>query len=75
MSVYKQGAEARIYIQEFLGKKCLVKERFKKSYRHPDLDKSLTNQRMKNEVRALIRCRQCGGYSCAMMLTSQFISL
>lgn len=60
MEFSKQGAEAKLYCTEFLGKKCVVKERFKKLYRHPELEASLTSQRMKNEVRALIKCRQCG---------------
>jgi len=62
MDVYKQGAEARIYLTTFLGKKCVIKERFKKSYRHPQLEENLSTQRLKNEVRALIKCRQCGMY-------------
>jgi len=58
--VFKQGAEARLYITDFLGKKCLIKERFKKLYRHPELERSLSSQRVKNEVRAIVKCRQCG---------------
>ena len=64
MEVFKQGAEARLYITEFLGKKCLIKERFRKLYRHPELERSLSTQRVKNEVRAIVRCRQCGMYQC-----------
>ena len=60
MDFQKQGAEAKVYVTTFLDKKCLVKERFKKLYRHPELEKSLTTQRLKNEVRALVKCRQCG---------------
>ena len=34
----------------------LLKERFKKKYRHPTLDASLTKQRIAGEARALMRC-------------------
>ncbi|KAL8619475.1 hypothetical protein ACOMHN_011826 [Nucella lapillus] len=56
----KQGAEAKLHKCMFYNKPCLVKERFKKKYRHPVLDKSLTTQRLKSEVRAMLRCRTNG---------------
>ena len=56
----KQGAEAKLFRCKFYGKNCIIKERFKKSYRHPALDISLTSQRMKSEVRAMLRCRMNG---------------
>ncbi|XP_071085496.1 EKC/KEOPS complex subunit Tp53rkb-like [Haliotis cracherodii] len=56
----QQGAEARLYSGSFYGRPCMVKERFSKSYRHPTLDKSLTSQRIKGEVRAMLRCRTQG---------------
>lgn len=76
--VFKQGAEARLYITDFLGKKCLIKERFKKLYRHPELERSLSSQRVKNEVRAIVKCRQCGEldiYYYGYTLTSNHIEL
>ncbi|XP_020897280.1 EKC/KEOPS complex subunit TP53RK [Exaiptasia diaphana] len=59
-SVIKQGAEARIYAENFYGKPSIVKERFKKSYRHPSLDEKLTRRRVGQEVRAIVRCRKAG---------------
>jgi len=56
----RQGAEARLHLGTYLGQKALVKERFSKKYRHPDLDFRLTKDRCKAEVRALIRCKQLG---------------
>ena len=50
-----QGAEGKIYIGEFLSKKCLVKERFKKRYRVEELDKKLTKERMLSESRNILR--------------------
>lgn len=49
-TLISQGAEGRLFETTFLGKPCLMKERFKKSYRHPALDEKLTNKRMSLEV-------------------------
>ena len=40
----KQGAEARVYSCMYLGKPAVVKERFVKTYRLPELDKKLTHR-------------------------------
>lgn len=56
----KQGAEAKIYSGTFMGCPAIIKERFSKAYRHPELDKSLTVQRTKAEVRSIMRCRMIG---------------
>jgi len=53
----RQGAEARLYTGTFLGQKSVVKERFSKKYRHPQLDDRLTKERLKGEVRSLMRCK------------------
>ncbi|KAK6629175.1 hypothetical protein RUM43_002992 [Polyplax serrata] len=55
-----QGAESRIYVETYLGKEMLVKERFQKNYRHPELDNHLTRERMKAECRNIVRCKQFG---------------
>jgi len=55
-----QGAEAKLFRLNFHGNEALVKERFSKKYRHPQLDKNLTQQRVNAEVRALTRCRMAG---------------
>ncbi|XP_076604903.1 EKC/KEOPS complex subunit TP53RK [Chaetodon auriga] len=56
----KQGAEARVYRAQFLGKPTIVKERFPKRYRHPSLDEKLTHRRTVQEVRSILRCRRAG---------------
>ena len=56
----RQGAEAKLYIGTFLGQKSIVKERFTKKYRHPKLDERLTKERLKGEVRSLMRCKTAG---------------
>lgn len=39
---------------------CIAKERFKKSYRHPDLDQYLTSRRVAQEARSLYKCKKAG---------------
>lgn len=56
----KQGAEAKLIIGEFNGQRCLIKERFQKKYRHPDLDSQLTKERMRAESKAISRCSAAG---------------
>lgn len=58
--IIKQGAEGRLYLGEYKGEKCLIKERFIKKYRHQDLDTQITRQRMKAETKAAGRCQTAG---------------
>lgn len=60
MSVIKQGAEAKLYIGEFNNQQCLIKERFVKHYRHPELDTHLSKERMRAESKAITRCQAAG---------------
>ncbi|XP_031616591.1 EKC/KEOPS complex subunit TP53RK [Contarinia nasturtii] len=60
MVIIKQGAEAKLSLGEFCGKKCLIKERFVKHYRHPDLDTHLTKERMRAESKTAARCEAAG---------------
>lgn len=53
----RQGAEAKIYTGSFLGQKSIAKERFSKKYRHPQLDDRITKERLKGEIRSLMRCK------------------
>jgi TP53 regulating kinase-like protein len=55
-----QGAEARLFRCLYFGRRAIIKERFIKTYRHPDLDSSITLQRLKGEVRLLTRVKQLG---------------
>ncbi|CAG8628534.1 578_t:CDS:2 [Paraglomus occultum] len=59
-NLVKQGAEARIYTTSFLTRTAIAKERFKKAYRHPTLDKKLTDRRLVQEARCLVKCRSIG---------------
>lgn len=60
MELVKQGAEARVFRLSYLGLPAIVKERFKKHYRHPTLDEKLTHRRMLQECRSMLRCRKAG---------------
>jgi len=55
-----QGAEARVRSGSYLGRPAIIKERFRKRYRHPELDAKLTRQRVVAEARCLARCRRAG---------------
>ncbi|KAI6204917.1 Non-specific serine/threonine protein kinase [Aphelenchoides besseyi] len=60
LKLLSQGAEARLYRCVFLGKPAVMKERFTKHYRHPELDRRLTKERIRNESRAIVKCKQMG---------------
>ena len=51
----KQGAEAKVYIgkDENTQTDVILKERFIKTYRQSDLDKSLTKKRTRSEEKVL----------------------
>lgn len=57
LKILKQGAEAKLYICNYLGRPTLIKERFEKKYRQPELDIAITKERIKNEARAIVRCK------------------
>jgi len=58
-----QGAEARVYLAPGVvpgDALSIVKERFEKKYRHPELDSKLTKQRFNGEVRAMVKAARAG---------------
>lgn len=60
MEIFKQGAEARLYKYKLFGNNVIVKERFCKKYRHPQLDLKLTHKRTLQEARAMLKCHKAG---------------
>lgn len=56
----KQGAEAKLYKGTYLNQPAIIKERFLKKYRHPDLDTKITHDRIKAESRIISRCFNIG---------------
>ncbi|CAA6662773.1 unnamed protein product [Spirodela intermedia] len=59
-TLLKQGAEARVFESNFIGRKSIVKERFSKKYRHPALDSKLTLKRLNAEARCMTKARRLG---------------
>ncbi|KAI6171522.1 Non-specific serine/threonine protein kinase [Aphelenchoides bicaudatus] len=59
-SLISQGAEARLFRCCYLGKDAILKERFVKNYRHSELDRHLTKERIRNESRSILKCKQVG---------------
>jgi len=57
-----QGAEAKVYKGSLTpgAQPILLKHRFRKHYRHPTLDASLTKSRVAGEARALLKCLRSG---------------
>jgi TP53 regulating kinase-like protein len=55
-----QGAEGRVFAVTFLERPAIVKQRFKKTYRHPVLDAKITRSRLVGEARAIARARKLG---------------
>jgi TP53 regulating kinase-like protein len=53
-----QCAESKVFDCSFYGHRAVMKHRFPKTYRHPDLDTKLREQRTAREARALARCRK-----------------
>ncbi|XP_029177859.1 EKC/KEOPS complex subunit Tp53rk [Nylanderia fulva] len=68
LELIAQGAEARLYKGLYLGRMSLVKERFVKNYRHPELDARLTKDRIRAEARAIIRAKSAGVATPALYL-------
>ncbi|QHO35447.1 EKC/KEOPS complex subunit [Arachis hypogaea] len=56
----KQGAEARVFESNFVGRRSVIKERFSKKYRHPTLDIKLTLRRLNAEARCMTKARKLG---------------
>ncbi|MCQ2086178.1 MAG: Kae1-associated serine/threonine protein kinase [archaeon] len=55
-----KGAEATVCRIDYHGRDAVLKTRFKKKYRHPDLDKHLRLLRTKNEARVICDARRAG---------------
>uniref|UniRef100_M4C0M6 non-specific serine/threonine protein kinase n=1 Tax=Hyaloperonospora arabidopsidis (strain Emoy2) TaxID=559515 RepID=M4C0M6_HYAAE len=66
-----QGAEAKIFETEFAGRACIIKERVKKSYRLPVLDKKLSHRRLVQEARCILKCRRAGVLTPAIFLVDE----
>ncbi|MGB1585829.1 MAG: KEOPS complex kinase/ATPase Bud32 [Thermoplasmatota archaeon] len=54
------GAEATIESGDFLGRSVVIKRRVPKTYRHPELDQRLRDERTRDEANLLLKCRKAG---------------
>tara|TARA_B100002052_G_scaffold111654_1_gene102994 strand:- start:1219 stop:1881 length:663 start_codon:yes stop_codon:yes gene_type:complete len=66
--VLHEGAEAIVTAGSWLGKRAVLKYRRRRRYRHPDLDRRLTRQRMAVEARVLSKLSAAGYPSPSLML-------
>ena len=55
-----EGAEATVIEGDWMGKRAVLKSRRPRGYRHPDLDRRLTKQRLSAEARILSRLSSIG---------------
>jgi len=55
-----EGAEARTYLTEFLGRKAIEKHRVTKKYRNKELDEKIRKNRTRDEVNLLHKAKLAG---------------
>eukprot|EP01083_Nonionella_stella_P110248 322431_1 len=55
-----QGAEAKVYKSQYDGRPTVVKYRFAKKYRHPQLDLKLRRNRSKKEQKCIGKAKEAG---------------
>ena len=58
MKLFVQGAEARLYLTKYLGRKAMVKVRQAKKYREKELDERIIKERMRTECTLLSRAKK-----------------
>ncbi len=56
----RRGAEAEIYLSEWMGRKVIVKKRVKKRYRIKEIDEELRKHRTKKEGMLMTSARKAG---------------
>lgn len=60
MRLLKKGAEAELYLTDWMGLRAILKRRIKKGYRSPDLDSYVRGTRTSNEAKLLSEARRLG---------------
>src|SRR3972149_709862 len=56
----KKGAEANLYLEEWNGRKVIMKRRLTKAYRQPQLDLAIRTQRTLHEPTLIHRAKEAG---------------
>jgi len=59
-TLIKRGAEAEIYLSEWMGRRVIVKKRIRKKYRIKEIDDELRKQRTKKECILMAGARKAG---------------
>jgi Kae1-associated kinase Bud32 len=72
MELVSEGAEAKIYATELLGKDTIVKRRIPKEYRVKALDDALRRQRTRTEALALALASNAGVKTPELLLVDEF---
>ncbi len=60
MELISQGAEAKLFLTEYMGSKAIVKVRERKPYREEELDLKILKERMRTECSLLSRAKKAG---------------
>lgn len=60
MKLLRKGAEANIYLANFMGRKVIVKKRIRKTYRIREIDKKLREYRTIHEAQLLHQAKKVG---------------
>ncbi|MCR4368766.1 MAG: KEOPS complex kinase/ATPase Bud32 [archaeon] len=60
MELLQQGAEAKLFRSEYLGRPCVVKQRQPKNYREKILDERILRERIRTECMLLSRAKKAG---------------
>ena len=56
----KKGAEASLYLEDWYGRKAVLKKRAPKRYRIPELDREIQSRRTKHEPQVIHRAQEAG---------------
>jgi TP53 regulating kinase-like protein len=56
----KRGAEASLYLEDWHGRKVVLKTRLPKKYRVPELDKEIQSRRTRHEPQVMHRAKEAG---------------
>jgi len=56
----KKGAEASLYLEDWHGRKVILKKRLSKRYRVPELDSEIQAQRTRHEPQIIHRAKEAG---------------
>jgi len=59
-ALIKRGAEAEIFLSEWMGRKAIIKRRVRKNYRIREIDEELRRQRTKKEALLMAEVRKAG---------------